>query len=478
MDDKKREALFRYRRDLLGIKLESDVSDQLEENTSKKAHKKAASVSKKDKDLLEIDAFAKILQKQLKKRPPTADLGQLSLEKGKQLTVEDLEPIYLDYDVIEYCTAWIEKHPDAISTEGIYRISGDSVFVKHMWACFVLENPTFLDHESVSPNIITGALKLYLRELKDPLMPFDFYDKFVSIVKVGDDPNAKIPSFKELVSQLDPISQNSLSCLCKHLKVVTAKEDINKMGYDNVSIVFGPTVMRPKVEDMNTMMDNNAKFQVVSLLVEFSADLFVNMKELPEKGNRSLAPFDPKKKKKEKEDKKKTDKKKHPVDKVKRDFDMIVEEKEEAEPSEKKKDKPKLSNRAYGDIIATFDSEDTFQLIGASLVFINKMEEDSKNLLKYISKNQTPEHLATIILKLAKIVAQGAKKEGPTINLAKPKQVSDENGGEDSKISSPISPADSNASIELKCEIKDNHQENEQKDDQQNQIEENKEDQN
>jgi len=318
----------------------------------------------------------------------------------------------------------------------------------------VLENPTFLDHESVSPNIVTGALKLYLRELKDPLIPFDFYDKFLSVVKVGEDVSAKTLNFKELVAQLDPITQNSLSCLCKHLKVITTKQDINKMGYENVSIVFGPTVMRPKVEDMNTMMDNSAKCHVVSLLVEYCNEIFVNLKELPEKGSRSLAPFDPKKKKKEKEDKKKTDKKKHPSEKGKKEIETISEEKEETELSEKKK--PKLSNRAYGDIIATFECEDSFQLVGASLVFINKMEEDSKNFLKYISKNQTPEHLASIILKLAKIVAQGAKKEGTApANEPRTRKMS-QDVVEESKVSINFSANDSSSTFEIKEDQQEN----------------------
>ena len=37
----------------------------------------------------------------------------------------------------------------------------------------------FTDHEWEDINIISGALKLFLRELPDPLIPFSLYNKFI-----------------------------------------------------------------------------------------------------------------------------------------------------------------------------------------------------------------------------------------------------------------------------------------------------------
>ena len=410
-EERRKESLAKFKRDLLGIKTESDMLEVTEE---KKGHKRGHSQSKgkeKDKENAEIHTFVKSVQKFLKKRPPTSELAQLSLERGKQLTFDDLEPVYLDYDIIEYCTSYLERLKDALTIEGVYRISGDSVFVKHMWACFVLENPSFLESDAINPHVVTGALRLYLRELKDPLIPFDYYDKFVAATRGNMEIEARVNLLKQYVSELDSITQHSLSTLFKHLKHVVSMEEVNKMGYENVSIVFGPTVLRPKQETMDTMMDNSSKCQAVALLVEYCEKIFVDLKELPEKGERSLAPVDPKerkkreKKKKEEEEKKKKkeEEKKKPEKKQSKE-----EEKEEDEEERKRKEKPSAKvSRAYGDVIAMFDST---EIVGASMVFVSKMEEDAKSFLKHISKSHSPEQLANVIYKLAQVVSQGARK--------------------------------------------------------------------
>ena len=50
-----------------------------------------------------------------------------------------------------------------------------------MFCCFVYTDlpVDFADQEWEDINIITGALKLFLRELPDPLIPFSLYNKFI-----------------------------------------------------------------------------------------------------------------------------------------------------------------------------------------------------------------------------------------------------------------------------------------------------------
>jgi hypothetical protein len=34
---------------------------------------------------------------------------------------------------------------------------------------------------STDPHVVSGVLKLYIRELADPLIPFDMYNQFISV---------------------------------------------------------------------------------------------------------------------------------------------------------------------------------------------------------------------------------------------------------------------------------------------------------
>eukprot|EP01091_Cochliopodium_minus_P017333 TRINITY_DN6761_c0_g1_i1.p1 TRINITY_DN6761_c0_g1~~TRINITY_DN6761_c0_g1_i1.p1 ORF type:complete len:488 (+),score=157.86 TRINITY_DN6761_c0_g1_i1:51-1514(+) len=153
--EEKRELLYKFKRDQLGLKLESDYNEEEENkeknNTPKRGQKvKPVSVNKKDKELVDLQNICNNLKKYLKRRPPTAELGQATNEKGKLITAEELEPTYLDYEVIEYCTTILEKIDGALDTEGIYRISGDSIYVKYMWSSFVLGNINFLESPDLS----------------------------------------------------------------------------------------------------------------------------------------------------------------------------------------------------------------------------------------------------------------------------------------------------------------------------------------
>ncbi len=39
------------------------------------------------------------------------------------------------------------------------------------------------------PHAIAGLLKMYLRSLPEPLLPFDFYDKFLQVQRNPQDPD-------------------------------------------------------------------------------------------------------------------------------------------------------------------------------------------------------------------------------------------------------------------------------------------------
>jgi hypothetical protein len=92
-----------------------------------------------------------------------------------------------------------------------------------------------------SVNEIAGVLKLYFRELEDPLFPRQSYDAFMKAARIDDD-RLRIITLHDLVNRLPDPNYNTLRFLMCHLDRVQQQHPHNKMGISNLGIVFGPTL--------------------------------------------------------------------------------------------------------------------------------------------------------------------------------------------------------------------------------------------
>jgi len=66
-------------------------------------------------------------------------------------------------------------------------------------------------------NIITGALKLYFRDLPIPLITYDAYPKFIESAKIMD-PDEQLETLHEALKLLPPAHCETLRYLMAHLK--------------------------------------------------------------------------------------------------------------------------------------------------------------------------------------------------------------------------------------------------------------------
>ncbi|XP_028712732.1 GEM-interacting protein [Peromyscus leucopus] len=180
---------------------------------------------------------------------------------------------------------------------GIYRVSGSRVRVERL--CQAFENGRALvELSGNSPHDITSVLKRFLQELTDPVVPFHFYDAFISLAKTlhadpGDSPGTPSPSpevirsLKTLLGRLPDSNYNTLRHLVAHLFRVAARFEENKMSANNLGIVFGPTLLRPpdgprapSASPMACLLDSSHQAQLVEFLVVHYEQIF-GMDELP-----------------------------------------------------------------------------------------------------------------------------------------------------------------------------------------------------
>uniref|UniRef100_A0A674ALZ6 Chimerin 1 n=1 Tax=Salmo trutta TaxID=8032 RepID=A0A674ALZ6_SALTR len=163
-----------------------------------------------------------------------------------------------------------------IQSEGLYRISGFSDLIEDVKLAFDRDGEkadiSVNVYEDI--NIITGALKLYFRDLPIPLITYDAYPRFMEAAKITD-PDKRLEAHHEGLKLLPPAHCETLCYLMAHLKRVTQNDKDNLMNAENLGIVFGPTLMRaPDLDAMTALNDIRYQRQVVETLIKNEDILF------------------------------------------------------------------------------------------------------------------------------------------------------------------------------------------------------------
>ncbi|XP_042298347.1 active breakpoint cluster region-related protein isoform X2 [Sceloporus undulatus] len=145
--------------------------------------------------------------------------------------------------IVRQCVEEVEKR--GIDEVGIYRISGVATDIQALKVAFDSNSKDILMMLSdMDINAIAGTLKLYFRELPEPLLTDRLYPAFMEGIAVSD-PSAKENCMLHLLRSLPDPNLITFLFLLEHLKRVAEKEPVNKMSLHNLATVFGPTLLRP-----------------------------------------------------------------------------------------------------------------------------------------------------------------------------------------------------------------------------------------
>ena len=113
-------------------------------------------------------------------------------------------------------------------------------------------------------------------ELPNPIVPFSLYKKFLDAY--GSDIDTNINTYKELVQLLPPIHLQVLSYILEFLVEISKFKETNLMGFINLGVVFGPSMIRPQVADTFSLM-NSTNAKIIELFVEYFDVIFQKQKE-------------------------------------------------------------------------------------------------------------------------------------------------------------------------------------------------------
>ncbi|XP_048731374.1 uncharacterized protein LOC125648378 isoform X25 [Ostrea edulis] len=136
-------------------------------------------------------------------------------------------------------------------TEGIFRVPGD---IDEVNVLKLKCDQWSLPSDCVDPHIPASLLKLWYRELYEPLIPAEFYDLCILNYQ---NPEAAI----DVVSKLPDINRLVLAYLIRFLQVFAAEENskTTKMDVNNLAMVMAPNCLRCECIDPHTIFENTRK---------------------------------------------------------------------------------------------------------------------------------------------------------------------------------------------------------------------------
>ncbi|KAK2110966.1 Rho GTPase-activating protein 27 [Saguinus oedipus] len=165
-----------------------------------------------------------------------------------------------------------------LDIDGLYRISGNLATIQKLR--YKVDHDERLDLDDgrwEDVHVITGALKLFFRELPEPLFPFSHFRQFIAAISehLGQDQAQRSRCVRDLVRSLPAPNHDTLRLLFQHLCRVIEHGEQNRMSVQSVAIVFGPTLLRPEVEETSMPMTMVFQNQVVELILQQCSDIFL-----------------------------------------------------------------------------------------------------------------------------------------------------------------------------------------------------------
>uniref|UniRef100_A0A3B3TAS8 Rho GTPase activating protein 12 n=1 Tax=Paramormyrops kingsleyae TaxID=1676925 RepID=A0A3B3TAS8_9TELE len=166
------------------------------------------------------------------------------------------------------CTCIDHVERTGLNVDGLYRVSGNlAVIQKLRFAVNHDEKVDLNDGKWEDIHVTTGALKMFFRELPEPLFTYGQFNDFVNAISKE---HQRVHSIKDLIRQLPKPNQDTMQVLFRHLRKVVEHGDANRMTTQSMAIVFGPTLLRPETETASIAVHMVYQNQIVELiLLEF-----------------------------------------------------------------------------------------------------------------------------------------------------------------------------------------------------------------
>ncbi|PRP79070.1 RhoGAP domain-containing protein [Planoprotostelium fungivorum] len=177
---------------------------------------------------------------------PSAD----TLLATRVLPSSGLDRVKLELYKVERLVREIERR--GLEKEGIFRLSVGAMALRSFWEKFRAEG---MDMESEDVLLLASALKLYIRDQEDTLIPPNVWMDMNKATKVEDTVENIC---KVLAGHIEKVSTEKRSILLRLLQLLDAinqKSEINLMNSNNLGVVWGPNLYCADINSPTVISD-------------------------------------------------------------------------------------------------------------------------------------------------------------------------------------------------------------------------------
>ncbi|CAH0549665.1 unnamed protein product [Brassicogethes aeneus] len=191
-----------------------------------------------------VEKTTGILTKFFKKRVSKEILENKGIFRNEAVYGNSLEVLYMVYnDIPEFIYEIIRliELPENIKSQGLYRTPGNLATMQKIRLEIDKNNLAILRQYEKDVDVLAGALKLFFREMKEPLLLEGIVDKILRILKKNN--LADREALRPILGELPAAHKQALYVLITHLLTILDYKSENKMDAYNLSVCWGQTVI-------------------------------------------------------------------------------------------------------------------------------------------------------------------------------------------------------------------------------------------
>ncbi|KAI9479625.1 hypothetical protein BDB00DRAFT_173090 [Zychaea mexicana] len=144
-----------------------------------------------------------------------------------------------------------------LSTEGIFRRSGNSALIEKLLKEFAAaDDPFHIDLSTVPVHTLTGLFKRYLQQLSEPVIPKLLQPELLNAYESTPDVREKVRRINAACQSLPDFHGILLCFIIRFAHSVSNHADHNKMTPENLSIILAPTCVR--LDGVSHLLSNSS----------------------------------------------------------------------------------------------------------------------------------------------------------------------------------------------------------------------------
>lgn len=175
--------------------------------------------------------------------------------------------------IVQKCIQYIEEK--ALDQPGIYRTSAKHTAIQNLAHALERDESRFtFDASDDEATVVAGVLKLYLRQLPEPVLPMPWEDRVKYTHERQEQIQTGFASLKGRIRRLPGINQATLRAIIEHLAKIASHSDQNKMNASNLSIIFGPLLLSQADHDATSIAAAMEEDRVTEDLILYADTIF------------------------------------------------------------------------------------------------------------------------------------------------------------------------------------------------------------